>query len=178
MWCDVLVFLDATIFCNKFARWLQKILWLKCLGKSWKGRFVQNGASCRRLCWCDIASLNTPDDGLFFFGKHIYRLRTPLIIVRPRRTNDVRQTFTKECAHTDWEFGETVVGQIMVNGRRPRLVHGPLAGPVRWWPCQLLRVKCNYDWILKDERCNYFIWELLSRVDSSVPVDEWLHAAF
>ncbi len=25
-WCDVLVFWDATIFCNNFARWLQKIV--------------------------------------------------------------------------------------------------------------------------------------------------------
>jgi hypothetical protein len=26
MWCDVLVFWDAMIFCNNFARWLQKIV--------------------------------------------------------------------------------------------------------------------------------------------------------
>ena len=26
LWCDVLFFWDATIFCNKFARWLQKIV--------------------------------------------------------------------------------------------------------------------------------------------------------
>ncbi len=34
MWCDVLGFLDAMIFCNNFARWLQKIVATWCVQPS------------------------------------------------------------------------------------------------------------------------------------------------